>query len=523
MESDRRPLLKLHINVIIGFWSFIAYVVVFVLSFIRPELFGQILPLIRIGFSLLIIVAAAIEGAEIRVLRNKYKFFQSLSDENFYTLGAHTTFFNLEAFKDKVHELEGKFSLRNKKRYLLAFSPTATNIAGGVSRNRIIQNLNQTLASFINRIMVTKENTSFSRKNAVYAFDRNTFLFYLFAEEETEVHTLISQLSNECFRLVNEEAIKIWVQPFSGICKVSGDEKSLTALIEKAIIAKSQSEQNIESFTYFKEGLVDKDTYIAEDILKGLENNEFIPYYQPKYSLKEKKIISCEVLARWRTPEGILSPSKFIDRADRSGLLQRIDLSIFESAMKDLGDALKRGRRVVPVSVNFSLYEFFSRNFLDKVKQVLEDNQVPPSLLEIEITETTSQVNKFLSNQVIKKLKDLGVRILMDDFGTGYSQMDNLRQIPFDAIKIDKSFTDKILIDDKIRSIVRFLVQLIHDSDMEAIVEGVETKEQVDLLKKMKVDTIQGFYYSKPLPLNEYQSLLKENSIEKKEAKKWLS
>ena len=132
MESDRRPLLKLHINVIIGFWSFIAYVVVFVLSFIRPELFGRILPLIRIGFSLLIIVAAAIEGAEIRVLRNKYKFFQSLSDENFYTLGAHTTFFNLEAFKDKVHELEGKFSLRNKKRYLLAFSPTATNIAGGV-------------------------------------------------------------------------------------------------------------------------------------------------------------------------------------------------------------------------------------------------------------------------------------------------------------------------------------------------------------------------------------------------------
>ena len=132
----------------------------------------------------------------------------------------------------------------------------------------------------------------------------------------------------------------------------------------------------------------------------------------------------------------------------------------------------------------------------------------------------TPGVNKFLSNQVIRKLKDLGIRILMDDFGTGYSQMDNLRQIPFDAIKIDKSFTDKILDDDKIRSIVRFLVQLIHDSDMEAIVEGVENKDQVELLKKMKVDTIQGFYYSKPLPLAEYQTLLKENSIEKKGAKK---
>ena len=153
----------------------------------------------------------------------------------------------------------------------------------------------------------------------------------------------------------------------------------------------------------------------------------------------------------------------------------------------------------------------------------MEDNQVPPSLLEIEITETTSQTNKFLSLQVIKKLKDLGVRILMDDFGTGFSQIDNLRQIPFDGIKIDKSFTDKILIDDKTRSIVRFLVQLIHDSDMEAIVEGVESKEQVDLLRKMKVDTIQGFYYSKPLPITEYQNLLKENSFEKKEVRKWLS
>ena len=523
MDSDRRPLIKLHINVIIGFISFFAFVVVFVWSFIKPSSFGNVLAFIRIGFSTLIIVSAAIEGAQIKLFRNRFLFFKSLADENFYTLGTHSTFFNLEAFRDKVHELDNKYTLRDKKRYLLAFSPTATNISGGVSRNRILQSLNQTLASFINRIMVTKENPIFSRKNAVYAFDRNTFLFYLFANDETEVHALISQLSNECFRLVNEENIKIWVQPFSGICRVSKEEKSLTSLIEKALIAKSQSEQNIESFTYFKEGFVDKDTNVAEDIIKGLENNEFIPFYQAKYSLKEKKIISCEVLARWKTTEGILAPSKFIERADRAGLLNRIDLSIFEAAMKDLGDALKRGRRVVPVSVNFSLYEFFSKNFLNVVKKVLEDNQVPPSLLEIEITETTSQTNKFLSLQVIKKLKDLGVRILMDDFGTGFSQIDNLRQIPFDGIKIDKSFTDKILIDDKTRSIVRFLVQLIHDSDMEAIVEGVESKEQVDLLRKMKVDTIQGFYYSKPLPITEYQNLLKENSFEKKEVRKWLS
>ena len=101
-------------------------------------------------------------------------------------------------------------------------------------------------------------------------------------------------------------------------------------------------------------------------------------------------------------------------------------------------------------------------------------------------------------------------------FRSGFSQIENLRQIPFDAIKIDKSFTDRIIEDEKIRSIVRFLIQLIHDNDMEAIVEGVETQEQVEMLRKMKVDTIQGFYYSKPLPMNEYQVLLKEANIEMK-------
>ena len=111
----------------------------------------------------------------------------------------------------------------------------------------------------------------------------------------------------------------------------------------------------------------------------------------------------------------------------------------------------------------------------------------------------------------------------MDDFGTGFSQIENLREIPFDAIKIDKSFTDRLVEDEKIRSIVKFLVQLIHDNQMEAIVEGVESQEQIDILRKMKVDTIQGFYYSRPLPSKDFQLLLKDNPFEKKGAKKWFS
>ena len=518
MIEEKRPLLRLQINAFISLILLGITLCLVAISFVYGEWFGKLAVAVRSIFLTLMLASAGLFGGSLKKFLDRRTFYYSLLEENYYTLGSRNAFYNLEAFKDKVREMNRSPLLRHKKRYLLAFSPTATTVVGGVNRNRVLQSLNQTIATYINRIMITKENPVFSRKNAVYAFDRNSFLFYLFADDEADVHSLIAQLQNECFRLVNEEKIKIWVQPFSGICRIE-DDAALPALIERALIAKNQSEQNIESFSYFKESFMTRDTQIAEDIVKGIEKGEFIPYYQAKYSLKEKKIISSEVLARWKTPEGILGPAKFIERAGRSGLLNAIDMAIFEASMRDLGDSLKRGRRVVPVSVNFSLYEFFSNNFLERIVAVLQKNQVPPTLLEVEITETTSQVNKFLSLQVIKKLKDLGVRVLMDDFGIGFSQIENLRQIPFDAVKIDKSFTDRILEDEKTRSIVKFLVELIHDNDMEAIVEGVETKEQVEMLRKMKVDTIQGFYYSRPIPFGAYNELLKENAFEKKGAK----
>ena len=254
---------------------------------------------------------------------------------------------------------------------------------------------------------------------------------------------------------------------------------------------------------------------LLEEIKLALENNEFVPYYQPKFSLKKKEIVSCEALARWNSPtKGLLTPAVFVEKAEQYGLLSSIDIYIFEAALKDLSESIKRGRRVVPVSCNFSLYEFFSHAFIDTIMNLLEKYQIPPTLVEIEITETTSQANQFLSVSVIKKLKDLGIRVLMDDYGVGYSQIDNLKNIPFDAIKIDKSFSDLLLTDTKTQSIVKFLVELGHINDMEVIIEGVEKKEQVDILRRMGVDTIQGFYYSKALSFDDFQNFLKNNPFE---------
>ena len=455
-----------------------------------------------------------------RTLVNEEKRFATqLKIENTYVLGKPSLFYNMDAFKIRVDKLSNRSFYANRKRYVIAFTPTTINISSSRSRDKTMIGVHSTIADFLNNVFDPSNKNGFDKRYSVYGFSRGVFLICIFTNDEEKVHQFINCISNECYRLVNEEKIKVWMQPFYGI-KVMDSDTSIVSAIEDALIARDVSEKNYEAFTYFKDSFRNDAGTAFTEISKALDNNEFVPFYQPKYSLKEKRYVSAEALARWNSPEhGLVGPAKFIDNAEKAGLLNAIDARIFELAIKDISENLKRGRKILPVSVNFSLYEFFSRNFINFIMDTLKKYQVPTSLLEIEITETTSQVNKFLSLSVIKKIRSLGIRVLMDDFGAGYSQVDNLRQIPFDAIKIDKSYTDRVLTDEKTRSIFKYLVELGHVNNMEVIVEGAETKEQIDVLRKIKVDTIQGFYYSKPVSFEAYNEILKANPEPKGEKK----
>lgn len=519
MKNKINPLTLLRIVM----WTSLSLAVLFLIFVVvaasTPYIFKEkqvvlivLFAIFAVGFS----ISAVVTG---NAISSQKRFVKQLIIENTYTLGAPTQFYNLDAFKIRVDRLSHRRAYANKTRYVVAFTPTGLDVSSNRGRDAILRSVNYRLTKYLNDLMSASNKNAFDIRQIVYGFSRGIFFFCVFTNDDSVVTKLIGEISNECFRMVNEDKIKIWMQPFYGIKKMGKDE-SIVSATEDALIARDHSEQNYESYTFFKESFRADDLGSTNRISKALENNEFVPYYQPKYSLKEKRFISCEALARWNSPEyGIVGPSKFIDLAEKAGLLNAIDIRIFELAVKDISEGLKRGREVLPVSVNFSLYEFFSRNFFDIIMDTLKKYEVPPHYLEIEITETTSQVNKFLSLSVIKRLKSFGIRVLMDDFGVGYSQIDNVRQIPFDAMKIDKSFTDRMLTDVKTASIVKYLVELAHTNDMEAIIEGVETKEQVEALKKIKVDTIQGFYYSKPLPISEYNELLKKQS-EMKGAKK---
>ena len=443
----------------------------------------------------------------------------SIQNDNEYNLGERNTFNNLFAFQ---RDVQLRFALNKRftrnSQHIIAFTFSSSSVTQNVNRNKEIYSMNTHLANFLHEIPA---KLSLKKNNFVFAFSRGAFLIYCTKQNEQVIQSICDLLTKEIYDFGEKECPHTWVQPFFGVTVMNNDE-TLTHQIENALLARDHSEKNFETITYYQPTFR-KSVSASEvdELYAALENKEFVVFYQPKFDLNNKQFISSEALIRWNSKKyGLLAPTKFLAKAESIGLIHDIDIYVLRQVCEDLNDLIRRGRRTLPVSVNFSLFEFYSTNFLDKIMGILEEFKVPPHLIEIEITEATSQANQFLSISIIKKLKEHGIRVLMDDFGIGYSNVGNLRKIPFDVVKIDKSFIDGIVTDTKAREIVKFLIGLCKINGMEVVAEGVDNKEQVEILRKAKCDTIQGFYYSQALEKKAFEKFLDDNPFEKKEAVK---
>ena len=446
----------------------------------------------------------------------------SLINDNIYNLGEKTTFFGVPAFVKRVDALSRSPRLAKKKQFVISFTAANLSTMQNANRDDSITLLNARIARFLSKFVhvYKKNNNRKRRRDRVVCFNRGSFLVYLFLDDEHQVRHIVDEISNNIFQIAEENQIHIYVQPFFGVSEIE-EEKPLLESIEDANIARNVSERNFETLTYYHDSFRRRSSKEEiDEITEALENNEFVVYYQPKFNLNTRRFISAEALVRWNSKKhGLLPPNKFIPVVEAAGLVHEIDTFVFKRVCEDLNEAKRRGRRIIPVSINFSLYEFYSSEFLTSIMDLLDKYQINPSYIEIEITEATSRANSFTAISIIKKLRDKGIRVLMDDFGVGFSNIGNLRKIPFDAIKIDKSFIDDIVIDLKSRAIVKFLIELCLANDLEVIAEGVDDKEQVEILKKLKCSTIQGFYYSQALPQKEYEKFLLNNPFEKTERK----
>jgi diguanylate cyclase (GGDEF)-like protein/PAS domain S-box-containing protein len=310
---------------------------------------------------------------------------------------------------------------------------------------------------------------------------------------------------------------EFFVTPSIGISMYPKDGKEQENLIKHAdtamYLAKDQGKNNYQFYFPELEKTSSRNMEIENGLRKVLEFDQLSLHYQPKVDLDTLDIIGVEALIRWEHPAlGMVPPSEFIPLAEETGLIIPIGEWVLREACKQSKEWEEDGLGIIPVAVNISVRQIKDGGFVEMVKETLSDIQFEPERLELEITESIMQDFEKSTN-VLNELKEVGVIISMDDFGTGYSSLNNLRHLPIDSIKIDKSFVDDIMKDSNQVSIVKAIIDMSQNMNFTTIAEGIETKDQVLFLKKNDCQVGQGYHFSRPLPADELKSLLNGKRI----------
>ena len=259
---------------------------------------------------------------------------------------------------------------------------------------------------------------------------------------------------------------------------------------------------------FFDEDLVEEQKWIDIVLDKyedAIKNEEFLVYYQPKYDPKTRKLKGVEALIRWDSPEfGFKSPSEFIPILERNGLIPKIDKYMIRHVARDQKTWLDAGLDCVPASVNVSRAHFMEKDLANQIKNMVDSEGCPHEYLEIELTESAFFDDKKAMIDTICQLKEMGFKVSMDDFGSGYSSLNSLKDMPLDVLKLDAEFFSGDLNNSRGEIVVSEALKIAKNLEMLTVAEGVEAKAQVDFLAKNGCDMIQGFYFAKPMPRDEY-------------------
>ncbi|MCL1699126.1 GGDEF domain-containing phosphodiesterase [Lysinibacillus sp. Bpr_S20] len=310
----------------------------------------------------------------------------------------------------------------------------------------------------------------------------------------------------------------IFISTSIGISMYPLDGETTEQLIHCADKAMTYSKKNgLNDYAfYFDELKTDAQRVLLLDseLRRAIENREFELHFQPKISMEKEEIQGLEALVRWNSEKlGFVSPAEFIPYAEETGLIIPLSEVIIEKACEAVIEMRQYGYKA-PVAINVSSIHFKQQNFLDSVQTILERYNTSANNFEIEVTERTvmNSANETVSK--LGRLKKMGFKISIDDFGTGYSSLSYLVRFPLDYLKIDRSFIQHIGALEEKQAVVDAIIQMSHRLKMKVVAEGVEQAQQVDILRKMNCDIIQGYYYSKPLPLHELMKFMEYWEIE---------
>lgn len=338
-------------------------------------------------------------------------------------------------------------------------------------------------------------------------------MFLLFLQEPSD-DMLLKRMSDISAKITKKaDDFKVYgIQARYGVCLMSGSD-TLESAYSKVKLAREYAVVKLGlNYAFYNEVnrvKMQHEKHLEARFPLALQNNEFEVWYQPKYSAADCTIVGSEALVRWRNPNGdMISPGEFIPLFERNGMIVELDEYMFCTVCKQQKKWLDEGKKVYPVSINISRASLYRIDVEERYRKIMQTYEIEPQYIQLEVTETVMEKKTDICG-LLNNFRNIGIKILMDDFGTGYSSLATLSSQCFDTLKLDKTLIDHIGNKDG-ETMLYHIVRMGQQMGLHITAEGVEKHAQLEFLQHLNCDDIQGYYFSKPIPMNEYEDLIKE-------------
>ncbi len=372
------------------------------------------------------------------------------------------------------------------------------------------QQLGRVMGTKVMRLFINQLQNKLTDKEAVGRVGGDSFVAIFYKE-----HLSLVKKYLEGTRVVYGEGDDdcITVSAYTGYYQIP-DECENAADVMDCINSAFHMAKNVHhtASIFYDEALIQKqnDGKLIESMFpKAIEREEFLVYYQPKVLLKDYRLAGAEALCRWKHNGELVPPNQFIPVLEESNAICTLDFYMLEHVCRDLRRWMDAGKQIVRVSVNFSRRHVLNPKLVDNILEIVDWYEIPHKYIEIELTETTTDGDFTDLKRIASGLRDAGISTSVDDFGMGYSSLNLIREAPWNVLKIDRSFLPMGDQSDNQKYVMlKYLIAMFQDMGLECIVEGVETVEQVKLLKENNCYLAQGFYFDRPLPVEEFEKKL---------------
>ena len=333
-------------------------------------------------------------------------------------------------------------------------------------------------------------------------------------KDETSASTVAQKIIDAMKEPIQLKSHQLYISTSIGISLYpndSSDENNLLKYADTAMYkAKDEGRNNYQFYSADMTKFAFERVVMENSLRIAIDNNQFEVYFQPQFNAITEKLIGMEALVRWIHPNlGIIPPGKFIPLSEENGLIINIDKIVMKKAMTQFAQWKKDGLEPGTLAINLSMKRLNEKDFIEQLLHNMQEVDFNPSWLELEVTESQVMNNPEVSIEKLKTISALGVELAIDDFGTGYSSLSYLKKLPLNKLKIDQSFVRDIPDDEDDVAITKAIIALAKSLNLKLIAEGVETQEQKEFMIKNGCELIQGYYYSKPLPMRDIEKLLK--------------